>query len=281
MSNDIPWQTGRGDLAKIALSEQGGATAEVYAYGAHLTSWKTSRGREWMFLSVKAQFEQGKAIRGGVPVVFPQFSGFGSGQRHGFARTTPWQLVGGPGADCRFSLSSDPATTALWPHQFRAQFIPQLSGDQLTMQLVVENIDSKSFQFTAALHTYFAVSDVHRVHLEGLRGLSYWDNNGGDFHKARAIYAADSLEFPTAIDRVFFDCTRPLRLVDGADTLQIQAQGFTEVVVWNPGEEAASKLPDIEAREYRKMLCVEAAVIDHPVHLAPGESWSGAQVLQA
>jgi glucose-6-phosphate 1-epimerase len=30
---------------------------------------------------------------------------------------------------------------------------------------------------------------------------------------------------------------------------------------------------------YRRMLCIEAAVIDKPVTLAPGEAWSGRQLL--
>jgi glucose-6-phosphate 1-epimerase len=32
---------------------------------------------------------------------------------------------------------------------------------------------------------------------------------------------------------------------------------------------------------FRHMLCVEAAVIETPVHLAPGESWWGRQTLLA
>jgi glucose-6-phosphate 1-epimerase len=33
--------------------------------------------------------------------------------------------------------------------------------------------------------------------------------------------------------------------------------------------------------DYRRMLCIEAAVIDKPVTLPPGQSWAGRQVLTA
>jgi glucose-6-phosphate 1-epimerase len=286
MLNNSPWQIGRGKLAKLTLTTPAGASAEIYRYGAHLTSWKTSGGKEWMFTSRQAQFEQGKAIRGGVPVIFPQFSGFGQGQRHGFARNVEWRLEGEHNASaqdvsCRFVLQADDKSLASWPHRFRAEFVPELSDTQLKMTLTIHNTDNRPFRFTAALHTYFAVSNVHQVQLRGLKGLSYWDNNGSDFQRDRFIYGQDALEFPDAIDRVFFDNSNPLQLIDGEHQLTIENPGFHEVVVWNPGAEATKKLNDMADDEYLQMLCVEAAIIDQPITLMPGESWSGAQVLRA
>lgn len=280
------WQTGRGQMAKLHLTTSAGACAEIYPYGAHITSWKTAAGREWMFLSRQAQFEPGKAIRGGVPVIFPQFSGFGPGQRHGFARNVEWQLedesaTSAQESVCRFILQADDKSLAIWPHRFRAELMPLLSESQLKMTLTIHNIDDKPFSFTAALHTYFAVTDLYRVQLRGLKGLSYWDNNGSDFQRDRFIFVQDTLEFPDAIDRVFFANSNPLRLVDGNHSLTIENPGFREVVVWNPGAEATKKLNDMADDEYRQMLCVEAAIIDQPITLLPGESWSGAQVLRA
>lgn len=279
------WQTGRGNLDKLALSTTAGASAEIYRYGAHLTSWKTTRGREWMFLSDQAVFQEGEAIRGGVPVIFPQFSGFGSGQRHGFARNMKWRLLREPhqhdsASRCVFALDADESTLTFWPHRFHAEFAPVLTDQQLIMTLTVRNTDDKPFTFTAALHTYFAIRDIHKVQLKGLEGLRYWDNNGSDFQKDRFTQKENALNFPGAIDRVYFDCQKSLELIDGDDRLHIQATGFEEVVVWNPGAEATKKLNDMVDEEYRLMLCVEAAVIDQPVTLAPGQEWNGAQILR-
>jgi glucose-6-phosphate 1-epimerase len=182
---------------------------------------------------------------------------------------------------CKLILKSSDSTLALWPHRFRAEFIPSLTAQQLTMTLVIQNTDSAPFTFTTALHTYFAVSDIHKVALQGLSGVSYWDNNGSDFARDRFVQNDDQLAFPDAIDRVYFSCQKPLQLIDGNERLSIQADGFTEVVVWNPGVEATKKLDDMANEEYQNMLCVEAALIDKPVTLAPGEVWQGSQILKA
>lgn len=236
-----------------------------------------------MFLSKQAEFAPGTAIRGGVPVIFPQFSGFGSGQRHGFARNQEWRLTQAKStadfSQCTFTLEPNDAILAQWPHRFRLEFTVTLQNQHLRMALTVHNVDDKPFTFSAALHTYFSISDIKRVGLNGMEGRYYWDNNSSDFHKDRFVDHQNSLEFPNAIDRVYFGCQTPLQLIDGNERLNIQAEGFEEVVVWNPGAEATKKLKDMADDEYRQMLCVEAAIIDKPVTLAPGETWSGSQVL--
>lgn len=276
------WQPGQGGLEKLKLSHTNGASAEIYRHGAHLTSWQSRRGREWIFLSRKAQFQAGKAIRGGVPVIFPQFNERGPGPRHGFARTTPWQLAlpTDPSSHCRLRLAADQATQALWPFQFEALYDVSLEDEGLTLSLTVRNLDEMPFTFTAALHTYFRLDDLHSASLAGLKHRSFWDNDGSPFDQRRP-FDQEQLEFAGAIDRVFFDVTAPLELNDGGERLRIENQGFQDVVVWNPGFEAASAMADMEGEEYRFMLCVEAAQIDKPITLAPGGSWTGAQKLTA
>lgn len=284
-NDNSPWQTGRGGLEKLTVATANGANAEIYRHGAHVTSWRTAGGREWIFTSEQAQFAEGKAIRGGVPIIFPQFNAFGSGPRHGFARNLPWQLCDAPAsADkqnrCVLTLANSDATAAAWDHQFETQFIAEVSDTALRMTLSVRNTDDKPFRFTAALHTYFAVADLAHTRLQGLGGLSYWDNDGSDFSK-RQKAEDDELTFTGAIDRVYFDCQQPLMLIDGDESLRIESEGFSEVVVWNPGPEAVRDLADMADHEYKKMLCVEAALIDQPVELAPGQVWQGRQILQA
>lgn len=284
MLNTYAFSNGSNGQPVLTLKTPHGASMDIYRHGAHLTSWKTTTGREWMFLSGVADFSPGSAIRGGVPIIFPQFSGFGSGQRHGFARNVEWQLTqatsSGESSQCIFTLQENDATLKLWPHRFTVKFTATLENDRLTMMLSIHNSGSTPFTFSAALHTYFAVSDIHRVQLTGLEGRRYWDNNGSDFHKDRFVDNQNTLQFPGAIDRVYFDCQTPLQLIDGNDHLEIQAQEFTEVVVWNPGAEATKKLPDMADHEYQKMLCVEAAIFDKPITLNAGETWSGSQILK-
>jgi glucose-6-phosphate 1-epimerase len=71
----------------------GKACVEISKKGAHVLAWKDATGTEKLYLSPKAQVsEENIAIRGGIPIVFPQF-GDGTLQKHGFARNLPWELV--------------------------------------------------------------------------------------------------------------------------------------------------------------------------------------------
>jgi len=48
-----------------------GESIEVLLYGATIISWKDAVGAEKLWLSEKAKLDGTKAVRGGVPVVFP------------------------------------------------------------------------------------------------------------------------------------------------------------------------------------------------------------------
>lgn len=269
-------------MTVIHLSNPAGAKAAVSRYGAHLLSWSTGCGKDWIFLSKKALFEPGKAIRGGVPVIFPQFNEFGSGMRHGFARISEWTLEENARQSphqVMLSLHSSEATRSRWPWDFAARYCVVLQEEQLSMTLMVENTDSKPIEFTAALHTYLKVNDFAQARIQGLQDYSFWDNDSGPFTQ-RSPFRDAELCFTDAIDRVYFAVDRPLRLRDGADELGIAMTGFKDVVIWNPGAEAARGLVDLDDAEYLQMLCVEAACIDQPVRLEPGETWQGSQILR-
>jgi glucose-6-phosphate 1-epimerase len=276
-------------MQAFVLTTANGASAEIYPYGAHLTSWKTARGNERLYLSPKvsprAVFAEGKAIRGGVPVIFPQFNERGTGPRHGFARTANWHLLDPPHASattsqCVFRLGSTPATEKVWPHRFALHYQIKLSDDALELALTVHNTDAKPFAFTAALHTYLAVSALRNVTLAGLDGKTFWDNDGSPFDH-RKIQLGNTLTLTDALDRVYFGVTEPLQLTDNREALWLSQSGFNDVVVWNPGKEAAKGMADMPDGDYQVMLCVEAARIDSPVTLHPDEQWTGVQRLQS
>ena len=77
-------------LPCVTLKHSSGASALVYVYAAHLASWKTSSCEEELFVSSGAEYGGGKAIRGGVPVCWPQFADRGEypKRRHRWMRTS-------------------------------------------------------------------------------------------------------------------------------------------------------------------------------------------------
>ncbi|MCL6630744.1 MAG: hypothetical protein K6U00_14210, partial [Armatimonadetes bacterium] len=127
-------------LRKILLDHPSGASAEVYMNGAHVTSWKTPSGEELLFLSRRAWFEPGKPIRGGIPIVFPQFSGQGPLPQHGLVRTIPWELTEGGIEDndtivAQLSVTDSEDTRAIWPYEFRLCLNVLLKANDLTVSL--------------------------------------------------------------------------------------------------------------------------------------------------
>ncbi|KAL9651587.1 hypothetical protein ABK040_001532 [Willaertia magna] len=69
------------------------SSCTIYYHGAHITSY-INNGKELLFLSKKSSFEQDKAIRGGIPICFPQFANVGKLKiSHGIARNVNWKLI--------------------------------------------------------------------------------------------------------------------------------------------------------------------------------------------
>ena len=85
---------GSGGLARVQITGAFGE-GEMYVHGAHVTSWKPAGNDEVLFISTKSRWEEGQAIRGGIPICFPWFRGKlddPHAPAHGFVRTKMWQL---------------------------------------------------------------------------------------------------------------------------------------------------------------------------------------------
>ncbi|MBI5958197.1 MAG: D-hexose-6-phosphate mutarotase [Chloroflexi bacterium] len=264
------------DFPKVDLIASDQSRATVTPHGAHVVSWKTPDGRERLFLSATTDFGPGAALRGGVPVVFPQFAGLGSLPKHGFARNLVWDQNGMRSeregtVTGRFRLRNSETTRQIWDHAFQLDLAVTVGGSLLEMVLDVTNLETQAFQFTAALHTYLRVGEIANVVVEGLEGLAYREY---DFNGAQP---QAPLHIVGEVDRVYWNVPGPVTVREGDQALQVISGGFPDVVVWNPGPERAAALPDMEPEGYRRMLCIEAAVIGQPVSLAPGATWHGTQ----
>ncbi len=277
-------RAGAGGLPQLVMRADDGAAAEIYLHGAHVTSWRPAPGDdERLFLSSRSAFDAGAAIRGGIPVIFPQFAAEGPLPRHGFARTSPWRLDDVQRrADgdlvASLSLSHSPLTHAVWNADFRARLTVRVGGPRLVVALDVENTGSSAFSFTCALHTYLRVHDVAQAEVLGLHGARFRDS--GDRSRLR-VDDSPMLRVTGELDRVYVDAPGALLLREPGRTLGVQASAFPDVVVWNPGRKRAAALPDMEPDGERSMLCVEAAAVQSPIALDAGGRWHGSQTLDA
>lgn len=263
--------------ATSILNGPGDARVEASAFGAHLLSWRC-HGHERLYLSPSASIGAGKAIRGGVPVIFPQFAERGDGPRHGFARTLEWEAAPADPQAARlsFRLHDREETRHHWPHRFEAGLDIEPGADRLRIALSVRNLDRAAFEFSAALHTYLAVADIAATLVHGLEDRPYLDSARGG---APCPPSDAPVRFDGEVDRIYLDTRRPVRITDGEQMLRCEAQGFADTVVWNPGEALAAGMADLAPGGHRRFVCVEAAQVLQPVRLEPGEAWTGAQIL--
>ena len=267
-------------LACTRLCLPNGDSVRVSDFGAQVLSWQ-ARGQERMFLSERAVLDGSAAMRGGVPVCFPQFNQRGPLSKHGLARRTVWHYEGADAqADAitaRWLWEAPEPLHADFPHGLRAQLAVTTSPDQLRIELSATNTGSAAWAFTGALHTYLAVQGADIATLQGLDGAAFWD---AAKNFAPAVQNG-SVVLGEEIDRVYARTAQPLELRDAAGTLRIsQDAAWPETVVWNPGPALCATLPDMQGADWMRMLCVEAAAINQPVALHPGQSWQAAQTLQ-
>ena len=171
---------GKGSLPKVRITSSA-AIGEMYLHGAHVTSWCPTDAGEVLFVSTKSRWQDGAAIRGGVPVCFPWFGDKPDDPKapaHGFVRTKSWQLdsisLSGDEVTVAMSTTSDDGTKQWWPSDFRLIYRVTF-GQELSMELELHNTGVASLHFEEALHAYHRVGDVRMARVEGLNGTAYLD----------------------------------------------------------------------------------------------------------
>lgn len=269
-------------LPALAFQAPDGATAVVTLHGAHVVSWRTGDGQERLYLSEHSPYQDGKPIRGGIPLVFPQFSNFGELPRHGFARTLPWQVeqrhTGSEHVGVTLSLRDSAQTLALWPFPFRAELTVSIARNRLDVEFSITNTGEAPMSFTAALHTYLRVAHIESTQLMGLQGCTYRDQTAGGTER---IERHQSLDISQETDRIYLTAPGEVMLRQPDHSMNIQSTNFPDLVVWNPWVEKCALMPDMPPDGFKRMLCVEAAAIEQPVRLPAGAEWWGRQSLVA
>lgn len=260
------------------------ATGGVYLHGAHVASWKPAEDEEVVFVSAKTRWQDGTAIRGGVPICFPWFSERTEDPKspaHGLVRTKPWQLEAITHADnnvtVALSTSADAATRKYWLGEFRLLFCVTF-GEQLRLELIVANHGDISFRFEEALHAYYRVGNVEAAKLHGLGGVTYIDKTDG----RREKHQRGDLVLAGETDRIYRNTSSAVEIEDCAlrRRVLIAKEGSRDTVVWNPWAEKAKAMSDLGNEEWRQFVCVETANVgDHGITLAEGQTHTMAALI--
>ncbi|CAB4058655.1 E5.1.3.15 [Lepeophtheirus salmonis] len=247
---------------------------DIHPFGATVIGWKYNNV-DLLFLSSKAITDGSKAIRGGIPICFPQFGPWTAGPQHGFARSKPWKLTKKDDNTAVAILQHDDETLKLWPYNFEFIYtIKVLEDKKLSFQMEVHNKSEKEFDFTFCFHTYFNVPDVKKCAIEGLKDLEYIDKVKGG---AKTNESRPKVTISDSTDSIYLSAPDVITLhgAQNGHSIQIKKSGIKDVVVWNPWIENAKKMSDFGDEGYTNMVCVEPANAIDRVVIKPESSWVG------
>ncbi|MEN9425617.1 MAG: hypothetical protein RL122_3000 [Pseudomonadota bacterium] len=271
---------GNGGLPMINVSNDH-ADAVISVYAGQVLSFTPKGAADVLFVSDKAYYAEGKAIKGGVPICWPWFGADPEGKgrpAHGFMRNRMWsEWETRDNADGSttviLGVESSPETLAIWPNAFRLAMEITV-GKTLQLALVTRNTGDAAFTITQALHTYFAVGDIAQTTVTGLEGTQYLDKaadgNGVTKQQDGAISIASE------VDRIYLGVPAEQAIVDGAlnRTIRITSSGNKTAVVWNPWAKIAAGMADLQDDDYTRFVCVETTnAADDVVSVAAGSEF--------
>jgi glucose-6-phosphate 1-epimerase len=237
--------------------------ASVSLYGGQVLSFQPTGYQNLLWLSEQASYQVGKSIRGGIPICWPWF-GVNSNQdhtnpsvKHGFARQLLWHIESIEADDVGVTIvlileGSD--QHPLWPNAFKLRQT-LFFGEKLSQSLAISNLANDTIPFTFAFHNYFRVGDSSKISIDNLTGVTYHDkltDKVDTQHK--------SVSCVGEIDRVY-QTAKQMSIVDNhwQRAIEVHSDNCQQWVLWNPGAESASNIPDIHQGGETQYICLEAA----------------------
>ncbi len=235
------------------------ASAKIAIQGAHLFHFQGKGKVPILWLSDTSFMEHGEHIRGGIPICWPSF-GLTNPELppHGFARNSMWDLVNIIEEDANTTIvimdfKDSKKSRQEWEYKFHLTVTFTISKE-LKVELKTLNKDQKAFKFTQALHTYFSVSDIANISVNGLDDKPYLDALTNEKHKQEGDIAFDK-----EIDYIYQEVQKDITLKDKNRNITIQSEGSSSAIVWNPWIEKSKKLSGMRDDAYQEFVCIETA----------------------
>lgn len=274
-------------MRKIELKHgKANASVTVVPFGATIISWKVD-DHEHIFVSKTAIMDGSKAIRGGVPVCFPNFGPWNLGPQHGFARNSKdWQVTSEPKVDINSGdveltlvLKDNEETKKMWNAQFTFQYQITLKASAVHLKVDVKNDGTENIDMTYCFHTYFTTSDLNAVQVTDLKGLTYTDKTIEGWPTKEETN--DIVEIKGFTDRVYAKAPNDIKVHGMANgrTLKLNKTGLADWVVWNPYETAA-KMSDMHENGHLEFVCVEATQTSDRIIINPGSNWQATHTME-
>jgi glucose-6-phosphate 1-epimerase len=243
--------------------------------GAQVLHAALESGHELLYLSPLVDLYPDNPIRGGIPLMFPQFGDSGPLRKHGFVRDLQWKLVAetqdADSKNLSYVLDVKATDFPEWPFGASLQLNARLSVQTLSIGLSVRNTGEHAFPFTGGFHPYFAISSRKDILLNGLEGLAFKDSFPGE--------NACELNADGLVERQYIGDAE-IQFFNGSNWLKITASGFDSWMVWNPGSAGAMKISDLPDEDWDRFICIEPIVLTEPISLNPGQEHKGELIVE-
>jgi glucose-6-phosphate 1-epimerase len=276
LTDQLKFVEGKGGFPFIEVNNSK-AKAVISLYSGQVLSFQPQSEEELMFVSEKAYYQSGKAIKGGVPICWPWFGpdpDNAGRAAHGFVRNRMWEVIQSQSIDdgatqLILGLSNTPETQSIWPQSFKLTLTITI-GESLTLELATHNVGDAPFDITQAFHTYFKVGDISQVEVVGLNGVSYLDKAAS----GQKLTQSGAVTVNQEVDRVYQDVlSQEIEIVDISlnRRIVITSQGSKTAIVWNPWSEISAKMADLDDDDYLHFICVETAnAVSDVITVDPG-----------
>ncbi|MDD2002081.1 D-hexose-6-phosphate mutarotase [Pseudomonas putida] len=244
------------------------AVACILLQGAQLMWFEKAGGPSVIWRNPDAAFEPGTATRGGIPICWPWYAAPAwnadevmqewklddASPFHGLVRTIPWQIIDAQQTNTYSSVTlRAPRLTDTQNINLEISFT---LGHKLRIELVTSNESTSSIHINEALHTYFAISDIHAIQIPNQRNLSYLDMLDNPQKTRGPWQFHPGAEFTACLQHI----DHPLTIIDEGwqRAISIETLGCKSAVVWNPGPVRAKNLDQFSPTSWKTMICLES-----------------------
>lgn len=244
--------------------------------GATVTSWVPDGHRDVLFVSDAGRHP---SVHGGIPLCAPWF---GKGRdevtvprSHGLIKWVPWRLSSHEqdGGDQVSVWSLDSGDVAHlpgasdYPDDLSYSYTVR-SGSELTVSLTITSPTTETI-IDQAFHTYFSVSDLASITIDGLDGTRSRDYVRGGLESVHT----GELRLEGYHDTIYFGATGPITLADTDRVITIEPMGTRDAIVWNPGADNAERTAGMNPEDWRQFICIELGNVQrHSVTVPAGGS---------
>lgn len=261
--NVITQKIENGGLPFIHIQNEA-AQAKICLLGATVMEYQPHGAAPLLWTSPNSQYALGAPIRGGIPVCWPWFGQASTPglPAHGFVRTRLWTVTQmldetPQRSVVELACADDEATRQIWPYAFDLR-LRVMVGAELSVALIATNTGTSPFPFSEALHSYFAISDIDNIQIDGLENVPFLSK----VHNYARFVEAEPIHIAKQVDRVYLDTESACTIHDSAWNrhILVEKSGSRTTVVWNAWAKLSAEMADLGAEMYRQYVCVETVV---------------------